>query len=337
MAEEYNFKGPTETEAALYKKYFDKEMLFSLENFKKAKTVHLVKVSKKNIIKRDVILNIKSIEFCENPLKSRPGKFDLYLKINEDFYSFSSLLFCFDCQECGEERVIHGNPSRDLSYFRSFYCEKCFKNKHYRSKEYRDKYKKTMIEKYGTDATMKVPKIREKVQKTMIERYGVPYSAMNPDLLKKSAETTKIRYGERMMFGHSFAEKMFASEMEVFVSTFGLSSFSCLNECKQVRLGPRKICIIDFFVPEINLAIEFFGDYFHGNPEIYKEDHLFKIKGMSRTELNEKDKKRQLQLESVGIDTFVVWENDWNKNRDKVFEDIKSIIKERLRLKNERD
>jgi G:T-mismatch repair DNA endonuclease (very short patch repair protein)/endogenous inhibitor of DNA gyrase (YacG/DUF329 family) len=59
--------------------------------------------------------------------------------------------------------------------------------------------------------------------------------------------------------------------------------------------------------------IEFYGDYWHGNPEIYSEDHIIQKK-MKAKEKWEKDQKRNQHLVDSGYDVLIVWENDYRKN-----------------------
>ncbi len=66
--------------------------------------------------------------------------------------------------------------------------------------------------------------------------------------------------------------------------------------------------------------IEFHGDIFHGNPDLYNNDsypHPFR-KNTTASELWVKDKNRKLYYESKGYVVLEVWENDYKINKHEV-------------------
>jgi hypothetical protein len=79
----------------------------------------------------------------------------------------------------------------------------------------------------------------------------------------------------------------------------------------------------DLFVEELNLVIEYNGDYWHCNPLKYAPDFLHPQKQITAMELWEHDQmKKDLAIER-GYNYHVIWESDYNK--DPEFE-IKNII-----------
>lgn len=89
---------------------------------------------------------------------------------------------------------------------------------------------------------------------------------------------------------------------------------------------------LDYFIPDLNLCIEFYGDFFHANPKIYKDPNkILNIYGKVLTvkEIWEKDKRRTELLKERGIKTIIVWESDYYKNKNKsIF--FKKILKKCL-------
>jgi G:T-mismatch repair DNA endonuclease (very short patch repair protein) len=49
---------------------------------------------------------------------------------------------------------------------------------------------------------------------------------------------------------------------------------------------------IDFFIPDLNIVIEFYGDYWHCNPKYYPKSYFHKIMKRFAYEIWQKDKKR---------------------------------------------
>lgn len=74
--------------------------------------------------------------------------------------------------------------------------------------------------------------------------------------------------------------------------------------------------IVDFYLPNKNMVIEVFGDYWHSNPLFYGD-------GEKRTKLTKrqikqqrKDKSRKAYLETCGHKFYALWENDIYNNLD---------------------
>ena len=77
-----------------------------------------------------------------------------------------------------------------------------------------------------------------------------------------------------------------------------------------------QLYFLDYFIPELNICIEFNGDSWHGNPNIYSEnDKCHPIdKTITAKELQDKDKRRYDFLQNkYGIKTYIIWENESKK------------------------
>lgn len=82
---------------------------------------------------------------------------------------------------------------------------------------------------------------------------------------------------------------------------------------------------IDFYDEENNKAIEFFGDYWHCNPNKYNDDYYHKHKEKTAKEIREYDKQRIDAIEKEhGIKTLTVWESEYNNNKE---ETIKKCLR----------
>ena len=76
------------------------------------------------------------------------------------------------------------------------------------------------------------------------------------------------------------------------------------------------------FLPDIliynHIIIEFFGDYFHGNPKYHKSDELILKKNKTSKEIWNNDNERKMILESYGYDFLYVWQDDYRNYHDEV-------------------
>jgi hypothetical protein len=98
----------------------------------------------------------------------------------------------------------------------------------------------------------------------------------------------------------------------------------CNNE---YSIGPY---YLDFFIEELNLAIEFYGDVWHANPLIYKDidrPNPFN-KTLTSSMIWEKDDKRIKFIKTKIKDVFIVWEKDLHEKG------LENIVEELLKLIN---
>lgn len=91
---------------------------------------------------------------------------------------------------------------------------------------------------------------------------------------------------------------------------------------KTVTVNGKKYFLDCYFVyNDQKICIEFNGDYWHGNPEVYKENDI--IKGsMTCKEKWDIDKQRIKDIESLGYKVIVVWES--SVDIDEVVKEIKN-------------
>ena len=97
---------------------------------------------------------------------------------------------------------------------------------------------------------------------------------------------------------------------------------------KKIIENDRKIIKpyeLDAYIPELKLAFEYQGDYYHGRTTNDVIGNKTKHDVLQRNEL-----KRKMCLD-LGIELIEVWENDWNEKQD----DIKSMITENIKMKTQ--
>lgn len=69
-----------------------------------------------------------------------------------------------------------------------------------------------------------------------------------------------------------------------------------------------------------NKIIEFYGDYFHANPNLYKSDKIIgsKYKYYSAEEIWKRDFDRINLIKEKGFDILIIWEYDYKKNKEEI-------------------
>jgi G:T-mismatch repair DNA endonuclease (very short patch repair protein) len=127
---------------------------------------------------------------------------------------------------------------------------------------------------------------------------------------------------------HSSKRSMF--ELTVYLNLLPL--FNNINNKYVVSLINVKIypdiVINDKFI------IECMGDYWHCNPFYCDAGYLNKRMNKTASEIWKKDEKRKCILESLGYNVVNIWEKDWNENKEKCINKIRSIVNENDISKN---
>lgn len=70
---------------------------------------------------------------------------------------------------------------------------------------------------------------------------------------------------------------------------------------------------IDGIDLENNIIYEFYGDFWHGNPEVYKQEDINCVNGIRHGELYRKTIEREDYLKSLGYKIVSIWESEYKK------------------------
>lgn len=176
-------------------------------------------------------------------------------------------------------------------------------------------------QKYNVNNAQQIPEVKIKKEHTSLKNYGVKYYFQDPVLRKNKFEKTMIlKYGKQhplqikdihdkqkntnfLLYGCENSGALFnriksKGELEVL-------NFIKNNTKSNVISGDNctiQFYQLDIYIPELKLAIEFNGDYWHS------------IKA------NKHSQKRQIRktkdCESKGIRLIHIWEHDWKNNQE---------------------
>jgi len=213
----------------------------------------------------------------------------------------------------------------------------------------REKINSTMIDKYGVPWATMPTEIEQKVSQTMRSKWGSHYAQRffsedtksildNAELLKNEILLNGFQgAAEKLQCSISFLHCLdrkyqlnisdkFRSDVEREISLWLTSNNIPHIINSQKIIAPKEL---DFYFPENNFAIEFQGDYWHGNPKIFKATDKIKSNRdfILVSEVWERDAHKQKLCEEKGIELVCIWESDWNENK----EVIKSMILEKLK------
>jgi len=76
-------------------------------------------------------------------------------------------------------------------------------------------------------------------------------------------------------------------------------------------MNGRKI-FFDGYCKKTNTVYEFHGDYWHGNPEMYKEDDINKKTRKTFGELYRETMERENYIRKMGFNLITIWENKFD-------------------------
>ena len=89
----------------------------------------------------------------------------------------------------------------------------------------------------------------------------------------------------------------------------------------------NRVVMFDCVSPELKLAIEINGDYWHCNPAKYAPDFVHPHRKQRADYIWNEDHKKIQAIEREGYRTFVVWELEWKQNSERVMESLINYVK----------
>jgi G:T-mismatch repair DNA endonuclease (very short patch repair protein) len=154
-------------------------------------------------------------------------------------------------------------------------------------------------------------KTKEQISKSRIGKAtGEKNSMANPEHREKARQCviewikkTPIKYYNR-------------SKKEKEIYSFLKTKF---KKTKHSFVVDKFIC--DIYIPELNLMIEYNGDYWHCNPKKYDKEYYHKIKNKTAGKIWEYDSNKIDLIKNYGYNLEIVWETDYEKN-PKIIEEI---------------
>lgn len=170
------------------------------------------------------------------------------------------------------------------------------------SEEIKSKIIETNMKKYGREYGFDYDKIRE----TNLELYGDE----NPLI-------ARCMRGEIKYHGYSPISQKFFNELDIFLSQRYTTQYASKGGEKLFKFNGKNY-YADYFIEELSTAIEFNGDVWHANPNIYQAgDRCFPMnKNITAQDIWCKDREKINNLETNGIRVLVVWESEYNKGFD---------------------
>lgn len=181
----------------------------------------------------------------------------------------------------------------------------------FQNEKVREKYKKTISEKWGTEHYFKTEDFKMKSKKYYLEKWGVEHQLDVEEIKQRIKETCLKKYGVTTYLNtdHSRSSIKYynrsSSEDEI-VNWLKNMNITVQSSNRSI-ISPL---LLDIYLPDYQLAIEFNGLYWHS--ELFKDKYYH---------LNKTNMCKEKNIHLIHI-----WEDDWY-NRKEI---IKSIILNRI-------
>jgi hypothetical protein len=201
------------------------------------------------------------------------------------------------CLKCGDEferykNILHPKSGKPTQYC-SNECNRTSNEKreklkkwansnknHWFNKKCQSKVKITKFKKYGDENYNNI----EKNIQTCLTKYGVPYATYLPQTRSNGKTVSN--------FQKEVYNKIKIEYPDALLEEYLLD----INKS------------VDIYVPSKKLIIECFGNYWHCNPILYKEDYYHKNIKMTAKEIWQRDNERIKNFENKGYNVKIVWE-----------------------------
>lgn len=224
-------------------------------------------------------------------------------------------------------------------------AEKTFKDKHGVSnpsqlQAVKDKKAATFIKHYGVDNIWKTKEFKDGLDDFYLEKYGVDYrdfqkvrskkvwdnktKEQKQEWLEKSILTDEAQDNARKHDGYIISN----GEREI---GFVLDNMM-IEYVRQFRLyfdKKKKRRFYDFYIPVLNLIIEYNGDFWHANPNKYKENDILNLPSgkIEAKKIWEKDAFKLDLAKRMGHNIITIWESE-TKHKSK--QEIKALIEYKI-------
>lgn len=159
-------------------------------------------------------------------------------------------------------------------------------NGNYHSKDAREIFRKNLSD-------------REKIAQTNIKNHGFANPFQWPEVKEKIA---KINQNKHINCS--------CAEYEIYDWIYKNYIGKIIHNDRTVLSGKE----LDIYLPEINLAFEYDGKYWHADPRLYKATDI--IDGRTAAEIWEYDKKKDLLCKNLGITLIRIKELDYLQNKN---------------------
>lgn len=210
----------------------------------------------------------------------------------------------------------NGMNKQNYDYSIAGSCKFCNKSYNVAQVKYHQTYceKNPNKEKYWADGTKLSPQHRKK-SSARLQRFrdnggvahGIPHTQQTK--IKNRIRTTKqITNGQ--------IKRTSKGQMQLY------EYIKTINENRQLQFN-RKYYAVDIAIQKLKLRFQYYGDFWHRNPQMYNESHKL-YDSQKRNLKNDKTKKSYLL--NKGWTLKIIWQKDWKEKKQQIKQEVKCLI-----------
>lgn len=183
-----------------------------------------------------------------------------------------------------------------------------------------------MVEKFGEDKAYQINQSKALTIDNLIKKYGeIEGEQRYYEWIDKVQSNSSTKYYSNI------SQKLFQELDELLPQYKEESKYFVKNKEQIIKYedenGETHTYFLDYYIPSLNVCVEFNGDMWHANPKKYKDKNQILFNNLSVKDIQNNDKKRIKKLKEQNIRVIVVWESEY---RSKDF-NIKNLIKKILK------
>jgi len=283
----------------------------------------------KNLEKINIFKNNKTLENYSNILDDIDDIIKCKYCNKHIFYNNDTYILYRNRLKCFEIKGKHFKTKK--GEYKLVVCEKCLIEKF---PEWNDKNKNKVfnqpneISKFAfdiSDEDFNKAKNKYVVRnlENFVEKYGKEEGQIRYNLFKE--KTLNFQ-------GFSKISQEFFKKLDEYFTNYE-TFYHDKNKEYFINIKNENFYLLDYYIKDLNLCIEYNGSNFHADPTVYKEnDIVLNFTGappITAKEIWEKDKNRINNLKTFrDIDTIIIWDNVYNrKNKNFDFEKFANEIK----------
>lgn len=127
---------------------------------------------------------------------------------------------------------------------------------------------------------------------------------------------------------YSIESKLFFDDLVDILKKNGISYTFLYSENEYMIKTKNGYYLLDFYIPEINYVIEFYGDYWHCNPLKFHAEYIHPTYGIKAEDVWKIDELRMQDiLEKMNCTFITLWESNVRQNKDGIIKELVEQIK----------
>ncbi len=184
-------------------------------------------------------------------------------------------------------------------------------------------------------ANKKLIQSQSRSKQWFIEKFGKQQGEKRYiNRLEKQSKTFKLRNRNEdfKRNGKKFSKISYQFFKDILIKLDEEFDIVCFGSKQKKIFDQNRSYLCDFYLKknDIQLVIEFFGDFWHSNPQLYTENFINPVTKTSSLIVWKNDEERLNSMKLLVNDVFVIWEKQVKIDREKAINKCIKFIKENL-------